>query len=113
MFGSGKSTGLRNLDQHGLKALIDAGRALVVDVREPEEFAVGHIAGALNLPLSRFDPARLRAANGKTLVLNCAGGRRSAAAAEQCATAGVAVNTHLTGGIGAWKAAKLPVVTGA
>jgi len=113
MFGFGKRTARRDLDPRELKAMIDAGEALVVDVREPEEFAAGHIAGAVNQPLSRFDPTRLPAANGKTLVLNCAGGRRSATAVEQCATAGVAVNTHLTGGIGAWKAANLPVVTGA
>ncbi|MEO9133038.1 MAG: rhodanese-like domain-containing protein [Sphingomonas sp.] len=103
----------RELDAQELAAMIEAGEALIVDVREPDEFASGHIAGAMNLPLSRFDPARLPAANGKTLVLNCAGGRRSAAALEHCAAARAGVDTHLYGGIAAWKAASLPLVTDA
>lgn len=102
----------RELSPIELKALLDAGKALVVDVREPDEFTAGHIAGAVNLPLSRFDPARLPESTGKTLVLNCAGGRRSAAALDQCAAARAKVDTHLYGGIGAWNAANLPLVTG-
>jgi rhodanese-related sulfurtransferase len=112
MFGSGKHAPRRDLDARDLKALIEAGTAIVVDVREPDEFATGHIAGAVNLPLSRFDPAMLPVTNGKVLVLNCAGGRRSATALERCAAAGAAVDTHLSGGIGGWKAANLPLVTG-
>ena len=113
MFGFGERPAHKDLAPRDLKAMVDAGAALVVDVREPDEFVAGHIAGAINLPLSRFDPARLPAPNGKTLVLNCAGGRRSAAALDQCAAASAAVDTHLCGGIGAWKAANLPLVTGA
>lgn len=113
MFGFGERPAHKDLAPRDLKAMVDAGTALVVDVREPDEFVAGHIAGAINLPLSRFDPARLPAPNGKTLVLNCAGGRRSAAALDQCAAAGAAVDTHLCGGIGAWRAANLPLVTGA
>ena len=113
MFGFGKRPVRHDLDARELKAMIDAGEALVVDVREADEFASSHIAGAVNLPLSRFDPARLPIANDKALVLNCAGGRRSAAALEQCAVAHAKVDTHLCGGIAAWKAANLPLVTGA
>ena len=40
------------------KGLADGSIALV-DVREPNEFAAGHIPGAIPLPLSRFDPAQL------------------------------------------------------
>ena len=113
MVGLGNRARVRELDPRALKAMLDAGAALVVDVREPDEFAAGHIAGAVNLPLSRFDPASLPSADRKTLVLNCAGGRRSATALGQCAAARVVVDTHLCGGIGAWKAANLPLVTGA
>lgn len=102
----------RELSPPELKSLLDAGKALVVDVREPDEFAAGHIAGAVNLPLSRFDPSCLPASSGKILVLNCAGGRRSASALDRCATARAEVDTHLCGGIGAWRAANLPLVTG-
>ena len=113
MFGLGNRTRIREIDPQALKTMLDAGTASVVDVREPDEFAAGHIEGAVNMPLSRFDPNSLPSADGKVLVLNCAGGRRSAAALGQCAAARVAVDTHLCGGIAAWKAANLPLVTGA
>src|SRR5581483_6832693 len=38
-------------------ALQRDGGAAIVDVREPHEFVAGHVPGAVNLPLSRFDPA--------------------------------------------------------
>ena len=52
MFGSGKSAKHREIGPAELKALLDQGEALVIDVREPGEFAAEHIAGAVNLPLS-------------------------------------------------------------
>jgi len=113
MFGLGNRTRINELEPRALKAMLDAGTALVVDVREPDEFTAGHIEGAVNMPLSRFDATSLPSADDKVLVLNCAGGRRSATALGQCAAARVAVDTHLCGGIGAWKAANLPLVTGA
>ena len=71
-----------------------------------------HIAGAVNLPLSSFDPARLPAADGKTVILQCAGGKRSGMALDRCAEAQAAIDTHLAGGLGAWKSAGLPVERG-
>lgn len=104
---------MREVTPNELNAMIADGTALVVDVRERDEFTSGHIAGAVNLPLSRFDPAALPDPGERTLVLNCAGGKRSAMALGQCAVAQAAVDTHLAGGIGAWKAAGLPVTQGA
>lgn len=104
---------MREVTPNELQALIADGSALVVDVRERDEFASGHIAGAVNLPLSRFDPAALPDPGARTLVLNCAGGKRSAMALSKCAVAEAAVDTHLAGGIAAWKAAGLPVTAGA
>jgi rhodanese-related sulfurtransferase len=112
MFGSGKSAKHREIGPAELKALLDQGQALVIDVREPEEFAAEHIAGAVNLPLSSFDPARLPAADGKTVILQCAGGKRSGMALDRCAEAQAAIDTHLAGGLGAWKSAGLPVERG-
>ncbi len=92
-----------------LAAMIRSGTALVVDVREPDEFAAGHIPGALNMPLSAFQPSQLPDPQGKALVLNCAAGRRSAMALDKCGAAQAAADTHLAGGFGAWRAAGLPV----
>jgi len=92
-----------------LSAMLDAGSALVVDVREPDEFADGHIPGAVNLPLSAFSADKLPDAGSKQLILNCLGGGRSGKALDQCKVARSAVDTHLAGGFGAWAKSGLPV----
>lgn len=92
-----------------LAALVRTGKALVVDVREPDEFAAGHIPGAINLPLSGFSASRIPDPQGRMVVLNCLGGKRSGMALEKCALAGAGVETHLAGGFGAWQQAGLPV----
>ena len=48
---------------------VDGGHVLVVDVREPREFAAGRIPGAVNMPMSRFDPQELP--SGRPVVLIC------------------------------------------
>ncbi len=113
MFGFGKSTQQHDINSRDLHRLLTEGAALVIDVREPGEYAAERIAGALNLPLSRFDPAQIPDAPGQTIVLQCAGGGRSATALGRCAQAGAAIDTHLAGGLAAWKAAGLPTERGA
>ena len=97
----------REITAEQLAVLLREGKALVVDVREADEFARGHIPGATNLPLSGFDAAQLPDPAGRVLVLNCAGGKRSALALDKCAMAKSAVDTHLAGGFGAWQKAGL------
>lgn len=109
VFGFGKSKQHQEVSATELAAMIQAGEAVVVDVREVDEFAAGHIPGAINMPLSTFQASKLPDANGKRLVLNCLGGKRSAMALDKCSTAQAAVDTHLAGGFGAWQAAQLPI----
>ena len=109
MFGAPKT---KDLTPQQVKTALAAREILLIDVREPAEFAVEKIAGALNVPLSTLNPADLPDARGKTIVLQCAGGKRSAMAVDQCRKAGQVVETHLAGGLAAWKAAGLPTVTG-
>jgi rhodanese-related sulfurtransferase len=109
VFGLFKRAKHREIDASALHKMIGANQALVVDVREADEFAAGHIPGAINMPLSVFRAEKLPRAAGKTVILNCLGGKRSAQALALCATAKAAVDTHLTGGFGAWKSAGLPV----
>lgn len=108
MFGLNKKTN-REIDAQELAAMLHDGRALVVDVREPDEFADGHVPGAINLPLSAFDPAAVPHPGTRTVVLNCLGGKRSGMALDQCATARAAIDTHLAGGFKAWADSGLPV----
>ncbi len=80
----------------------------LVDVREPHEFAAGHIPGALNMPLSAFDPAGLP--TDKPVVLSCRSGARTLQGLEMAQAAGRAdVHTHFQGSMNAWLAAGLPV----
>ena len=109
MFFDRKQSRHREVTVSKLAALLRAGDAMVVDVREPEEFSGGHIPGAINMPLSRFRPSQLPDSGDKLLVLNCAAGRRSAMALDKCAAAQSEIDTHLAGGFGAWRAAGLAV----
>lgn len=94
-----------------LRQAIEAGEVLLVDVREPQEFAVTRIHGAVNHPLSTFDPkALLSESNPGHVILQCGTGKRSAMAAARCQAAGFDVDKHLAGGIQAWLAAGFPVI---
>ena len=109
VFGWVKSKPHREVKPSELAGMLKANQALVVDVREADEFAAGHIPGAVNMPLSTFRADQLSDPHGRQLVLSCLGGKRSALALDKCRAAGVAIDTHLAGGFGAWKAAGLPI----
>jgi len=85
-----------------LRQVVESDASAIVDVREPHEFAGGHIAGAVNLPLSQFDPARLP--KGRPLVIHCQSGMRSAAALSQTLKAGISDVRHYAGGMKDWRA---------
>lgn len=89
--------------------LVRAG-ALLLDVREDHEWVAGHAPEAAHLPMSRFSDGAGRLPSDRTIVCVCHVGGRSAAVAAALSGAGWrAVN--LTGGMEAWQAAGLPVVT--
>jgi rhodanese-related sulfurtransferase len=92
-----------------VREALAAGDVLLVDVREPNEYAFERIHGALLYPLSTFDP-RAIPDTGRRLVVQCAGGVRSLRAAQALVAAGHAQVTNLEGGLNAWKAAGLPVI---
>lgn len=112
MFGLGKTKVHREINAQTLSKKLADGSAVLVDVREPDEFAAEHIKGAVNSPLSSFAPTNVPDAPDRTIVLQCAGGKRSGLALDRCVGAHSGIDTHLAGGIGAWKAAGLPVERG-
>ena len=81
---------------------LERDEIVLVDVREPHEFAMGHIPGSILLPLSRFDPDELPDMPGKRIVLSCAAGIRSLQAMQMAQNAGRDVNTHYAGGFKDW-----------
>ena len=97
------------LDATALDALIQSGKVVLVDVRTKEEFADGHLAGAINIPVDQFDPTQLPKMEGKEIILYCRSDNRSGKAAKAYVeTTGQSIR-HLDGGILAWEAAGLPV----
>lgn len=91
----------------------DAGEALLIDVREVGEHAAERIKGALNLPLSVFDPSRVPHNAGKKLVIHCRSGQRCGLAAARLISAGFEGEIHrMQGGLMGWKAAGGPVAAG-
>lgn len=90
-----------------LSGWLETGAALLVDVRETREYDAEYIPGALLMPLSSFEPERLPVLGAIPLVLHCAVGKRSLAAARMLLNAGHPRVLHLEGGLDAWKAAGL------
>lgn len=99
---------LKNLDARQVARLLEDNSIVLVDVREPDEFGSEHIPGAVSMPLSQFDVRTLPDGKGRTIVFHCAVGGRSARAVSLCQRAGLPHDSHLEGGIRAWKAAGLP-----
>lgn len=82
------------------KKLVAEG-ATLVDVRTPGEFAAGHIDGAVNIPVQGFSSRASEIPKGRPVVLYCASGIRSGAAARTLRSAG-RTDVHNLGGISRW-----------
>jgi len=102
---------VRDLTPQAVAQGLKDGRVVLVDVREPNETALERFPGAVLVPLSAFDPATIPAPPGSEIVFACRSGRRSANAARAAQQQGFAYDSHLAGGILAWKAAGLPTET--
>lgn len=88
---------------------VNASQAhLLVDVRTPEEFAGGHIPGAVNIPLQELETRLAEIPTDSPVVLYCRSGNRSAQAAAILREAGYR-RIYDLGGINAWQAQGLPV----
>jgi rhodanese-related sulfurtransferase len=80
------------------------GHAVIVDVREPNEWAQGHIPGATPMPISAFKADAVPLAEGKKLVFHCQGGVRCGMAAARMVEAGYKGEIHrMEGGIMGWR----------
>ncbi len=97
-----------------LAELLDAPGTHLLDVRTPGEFEALRIAGAVNAPLDRLDPAALLASIGPNdpVYVVCQTGTRSQFAAAELRAVGFSRVVHVDGGTNAWAVAGLPVVRG-
>ena len=103
--------GVPNLSPAESVTLINRSNALVLDVRDDAEFASGHIADAMNIPVATLAGrlGELKKYQNKTILVNCQRGMRSAKACDILRNAEFSQLHNLQGGLDAWLEAKLPV----
>lgn len=100
------------IDAQELSARLNQPPApFLLDVREPYEFADGHIAGAVLIPLGSLQQSTARLPRDREIVCVCRSGNRSSAAARHLLSAGYTV-TNLHGGMNGWIRNGLPVQRG-
>lgn len=102
----------KDLDANAFEQALSSGKAQLVDVRTPGEYASGHIQGATLMDWSsgQFQKGMNTLDKNKPVLLYCASGRRSDAALNALQQAGFKDVKHLQGGIQTWGRAGKPVV---
>lgn len=78
----------------------------LLDVRQPSEYEAGHIPGAMLIPLPELPARHEELDNGKTIIVHCAVGGRSRAAAQYLSGRGFPLVYNLSGGFEAWQGRK-------
>ena len=84
---------------------------LVLDIRNPREWKAKHIPESLNIPLNHMQERIAEVPRGRRIAVHCAGGYRSSIAAGILHQYGITNLIEMAGGLAAWDAAKLPVVS--
>ncbi|GAA4903238.1 rhodanese-related sulfurtransferase [Actinomycetospora succinea] len=97
---------MSTIDPADARRRLEAGEAVLVDVREPDEWAAGHAPDAVHRPLGDLDPAEFAE---RSVITTCRGGGRGTRAAERLAEAGVDA-VSLDGGLRGWSEAGGPIV---
>jgi rhodanese-related sulfurtransferase len=91
---------------------VAAGTALIVDVRERNEFEQERVEGVVLLPISEFVARHQSLPRDRPLLLMCAAGSRSSSATMYLLQAGWTDVRNITGGMIGWRRAALPILSG-
>jgi hydroxyacylglutathione hydrolase len=92
-------------------ALASPAPPLIVDVRAPREWQKSHLEGSVNIPLNHLVERIAEVPVNRPVLVHCAGGYRSSIAAGVLQRHGRLNLTELNGGLAAWEAAGLPVIS--
>jgi hydroxyacylglutathione hydrolase len=84
---------------------------LVLDVRNPNEWKKEHIWGSMNIPLNHLQERITEIPRDRRIAVHCAGGYRSSIAVSILHKDGITNTIELAGGLAAWDAANLPVIS--
>ena len=92
--------------------LVNREDALLVDIRDKKEFAAGHIAGALSMPIASIDAriGELESYKDKPVVLVCKMGQHASSVGRKLKDLGFENVRRLSGGMAEWTASSLPMV---
>ena len=94
--------------------LINREKGVLIDVREPSEFASGHAVGARNVPLSQIETSTALPSNkALPLLVLCASGARASRAVALLKKRGYENCQPVAGGLAAWREANLPIESAA
>src|SRR5262249_33977565 len=91
--------------------LASADQPLLLDVRNPREWATRHIDGSVNIPLNHLRERIAEIPRDRRIAVHCAGGYRSSIAASILHQYGITHLIEMAGGLAAWEAARLPVIS--
>ncbi len=91
--------------------LASADPPLLLDIRNPREWATEHIAGSVNIPLNHLQERIAEIPRDRRIAVHCAGGYRSSIAASILHRYGITNLIEMAGGLAAWDTARLPVVS--
>lgn len=106
-------SGIEEISATTAKEWVDAGTAVLLDVREDPELMEASIEGAFHNPMSSFDFDNIPGGDGKKLVIFCAHGMRSYQVADYLVREGKVDEAYsMAGGIAAWFGAGLPTDQG-
>ncbi|MFT3885535.1 MAG: rhodanese-like domain-containing protein [Flavobacteriales bacterium] len=110
-FGVLRAQSPARLDPAAFKTQVEQGKALVIDVRTPEEYAKGHLANARNIDWldDGFMAQAAELDHKAPVLLYCAAGGRSEEALHALQKAGFTDVHDMIGGFLAWKAKGMPV----
>lgn len=88
------------------------GAPLVVDVRKPVEFGIGHVPGAVNIPVEELEDRLEEVRHGNGVLVYCINGSRTRQAEPVLYTHGIDKVYHLDGTFSAWIQGKYPIEKG-
>ncbi len=83
---------------------------VLLDVRNPREWAARHISGSVNIPLNHLQERMVEIQTDRRIAVHCAGGYRSSIAASILDRNGITDLIEMAGGLAGWDAAQLPVM---
>lgn len=106
--------GGRSVTPQELVNLVNKGGAVVIDVRDPNEYSQGHIVDAINIPHASLAGriSEIEKYKKKTVVLACKMGQHAGTAGTALRKAGFEDVARLKGGVAEWRNQSLPVVRG-